>query len=100
LEKVVLKPGEKWFIPLQEDDLTSIGIRVCTLNFELIKRFEWLRPAVYKILDTILGEKSFALDVDYVEIAQLPDNPEEEGMMQLSELRDFVAWKKAKSQSC
>lgn len=96
-EDVELKPSEMWFQPLEHpDNPAAIGIKVCARNYELVKDSEWLRPAVYKILDTILGEKSFALDIDYVAIDQLPDEPEEEGLIELSELPAFVVWKKSK----
>ncbi len=32
------------------------------------------------MLDTILGEKSFALNIAYVDTGLQPDEPEEEGM--------------------
>lgn len=73
-EDVELKTREMWFVPLEyPDNPAAIGIKVLTRNFELVKDSEWLRPAVYKILDTILGEKSFALDIEHVAIDQLPD---------------------------
>lgn len=96
-EDVELKPREMWFEPLEHpDNPATIGIKVCTKNFELVEDSEWLRPAVCKILDTILGEKSFALDVEHVAIDQLPDEPEEQGLIQLSELPAFIRWKKSK----
>ena len=49
---------------------------------------------MYKILDVLLGEKSAATDIDYIAFDQLPDNPEEEGMIELAELPDYIAWKK------
>jgi hypothetical protein len=96
-EDVELKPSEMWFEPLEHpNNAAAIGIKVCTRNFELVKASEWLRPAVHKILDTILGEKTFALDIEHVAIDQLPDEPEEEGLIQLSQLAAFVRWKKSK----
>jgi hypothetical protein len=52
-----------------------IGVRVCTPNYKEIKDSKWLKAAVYKALDTILGEKSFALDMAYIDIGDLPENP-------------------------
>jgi hypothetical protein len=96
-EDVELKPSEMWFLPLElMDKPKAIGIKVCTGNYELVKNSKWLRPAVYKVLDTILGEKSFALDIDHVSLGELPDEPEENGFIELSELMAFVGWKKSK----
>ena len=95
-EDVELKPSEMWFEPLEHpNNPVAIGIKVCTRNFELVKDSEWLRPAVHKMLDTILGEKSFALDIEHVAIDQLPDEPAEEGLIELSELPAFIRWKKS-----
>jgi hypothetical protein len=91
-EGVILKPEEMWFQPLiHQDDPSAIGLNICTRNYELVKNNEFFEPAVYKILDTILGEKVSALDVDYVSFGQLPDDPEDEGMLELSLLPDYIA---------
>lgn len=96
-EDVVLKPSEMWFEPLEHPNIpAAIGIKICTRNYELVKDSEWLRPAVYKVLDTILGEKSFALDIEHVAIDQLPDEPDEEGLIELSGLPTYIEWKKSK----
>jgi hypothetical protein len=96
-EEVELKPSEMWFEPLEHPDYpAAIGIKVFTRNYELVKDSEWLRPAVYKILDTILGEKSFAIDIEHVAIDQLPDGPDEEGLIELSALPTYIEWKKSK----
>ena len=96
-EDVELKPIDMWFLPMDsKSNPKSIGIRVCLPNYEEVKDSKWMQPAVYKVLDTVLGEKSFALDVDYVDIGQLPDNPEKQGMIELKELAAFIRWKKKK----
>jgi len=96
-EDVELKPLEIWFLPLNStSEPKSIGFRVCIPNYNTIKDSEWLDAAVYRMLDTVLGEKSFALDVDFIEIDGLPDEPEKKGMMELKDLPAFLKWKKAK----
>lgn len=94
-EDLILKPDEIWFLPLKNSDTPPLlGLRICLKDFELLQHDDWLEPAVYKMLDTILGEKSFAIDVHHIEINQLPDNPEEKGLMKLSDLQDYVKWYK------
>jgi hypothetical protein len=96
-EGVELTRSELWFMPLDSKaNPSSIGIRICVPNYEILKTNDWLENAVYKMVDTILGEKSFALDIDYLNIAELPDNPEENGMIELVELPAFIKWKKKK----
>jgi len=96
-EDVELRPLEIYFLPLDnKNNPKSIGLRVCLPNYEQVKESNWLKAAVYKVLDHVLGEKVFALDIDYIEIKALPDKPEERGMMELADLPRFIKWKKAK----
>ena len=41
---------------------------------------------LYKMLDSILGEKSFALDIQCMHVELQPDDPEVEGMYKILEL--------------
>ncbi len=96
-EDIELIPSEMWFLPLENPKSPYlIAIRICTDNFLQIKDNESLEPALYKMLDIVLGEKSFALDVNYIEIDDLPENPIAEGLIQLSELPAYVDWHKNK----
>lgn len=95
-EDVVLKADDIWFLPLK--DLAHpeiVAIKICTPYYDRLKDYEWLRPAMYKILENILGEKSFALDLQYVDIGELPPMPSEEGLMQIAQLPKYIDWKKA-----
>jgi hypothetical protein len=49
---------------------------------------------LYKMLDSILGEKSFALDIQYMDVELQPDDPEIEGMYQILELPEYIEWRK------
>lgn len=96
-EDVVLKPLEVWFLPLNSSsNPTSIGIRVCLPNYDEAKNSQWLEAAVFRMLEVVLGEKVFALDIEYVEIDSLSTIPEDHGMMELKDLPAFVKWKKVK----
>jgi hypothetical protein len=96
-EGVELKSNEMWFLPLENKNKpSSIGITVCMPNYDLVKESEWFEASVYKVLDTVLGEKSFALDIDYVGYDKLPDDPAEKGMIELLELPAYIKWKKSK----
>ncbi len=96
-EDVELKPSEMWFLPLESASRPkSIGIKICAPNYDAVKESKWFKSAVFKVLDTVLGEKSFAMDIDHVDFGLLPRNPEEQGMIELTELPAFVKWKKAK----
>ena len=96
-EGVEITRSDLWFIPLDSKvNHSSIGIRICVPNYEILKSKEWFGNSVYKLVDTVLGEKSFTLDIDYLDISELPDEPEENGMIELAELPAFIKWKKKK----
>lgn len=98
-EGLVLKPEEMWFMPLQnEKDAMAIGISIGLMNYELVHQHAYFNTAMHKILDVLLGEKSAAHDIHYLEFQQLPDVPGEEGMIQLSDLPDYINWKKSNNQ--
>jgi hypothetical protein len=79
-----------WFLPLINEKNNDLGIRICLKNYDLIKDNEILTTLLYKILDTILGEKSFALNIKYVDTALQPDDPAEEGMYPILELPEYI----------
>ena len=95
-EDVVLKASDIWFVPLKDRAHPEIvAIKVCTPHYDRLKEQEWLRPVMYKILESIIGEKSFALDLQYVDIGELPALPANEGLIQIAQLPKYIDWKKA-----
>jgi hypothetical protein len=94
-EGVVLASNEMYFLPLDHEDSPSlIGFRIGIKNYDQLKDNKWLQATVYKIIDTLVGEKAFALDIDYIEINELPENPKGEGMFELTGLPSYVEWHK------
>lgn len=88
-----------WFLPLSVKASNDLGIRIYLKNFDLFKDDEILTPFLYKMLDKILGEKAFALDVDYVDADLHPDNPEKLGMFPILELPKYIVLCKSDSAS-
>ena len=59
------------------------------------KRKREIQNAVLVILDTAIGERSAALDIDHIEVGRLPNDPDGEGYIHLPELPDYIAfWKR------
>jgi len=50
--------------------------------------------AVLVILDTGIGERSAALDIQHTEVTELPTDPASLGYIELPELADYIAWRK------
>ncbi|RYG25364.1 MAG: hypothetical protein EOO01_42765, partial [Chitinophagaceae bacterium] len=63
-----MNPTDMYFIPLNnKNDLNRVGLRVYIENYNSDIEDDFL-TATYLVLDNILGEKSNALDIGYVEI--------------------------------
>lgn len=92
-----LNTEDMWFLPLSNTSNQDLGIRVYFKNQDLIKDHKTLIPLLYKMLDTIVGEKSFALDIHYVDTALLPDDPEEQGLYPILELSNYIKWHKSQA---
>jgi len=96
-EGIRFDPSSMWFLPLENPTRPSdFGMLVGVPNFSTeIKR--QIGNAVAIILDTGLGERAAALDIQHVEVSDLPDNPEDAGYIELHELADYIKWRKRKN---
>lgn len=72
---ITLRISEMYFIPLENPNkLTDLGIRVLLKNYIVHKDNPRLREAVYFLIENLIGEKSFANDIAFIEIGQLGGN--------------------------
>lgn len=93
-EGLELDPNNLWFLPLKNtEEPDSIGLRVGFQNFNSDKEKLYI-SAIYIILDSVLGERSNAEDMGYIEVGLLPDQPADKGYIELVKLPAFIAWKK------
>ena len=64
-----------YFISLENPNQpTDLGIKVLLKNYIVHKDNPRLREAVYILIEHLIGEKSFANDIAFIEIAQLEGN--------------------------
>ena len=74
---ITLRISEMYFIPLENPNKpTDIGIRVFLKNFIVHKYNPRLREAVYVHIEHLIGEKAFANDIAFIQIAQLEGDDE------------------------
>jgi hypothetical protein len=72
---IKLKISEMYFIPLENSEKpTDLGIKVLLKNYIVHKDNPRLREAVYVHIEHLIGEKYFANDIAFIEIAQLKIN--------------------------
>ena len=93
-EGLELDSSEMYFLPLQnQENPDLIGIILAIPEYDPDDKERFL-GAAYQMLDTIIGEKSTTEDIYYLDIDDIPENPQEEGYLQLSELRRYIDWHK------
>jgi hypothetical protein len=72
---ISLKISEMYFEPLENlEKPTDLGIRILLKNYIIHKENPRLREAVYTHIEHLVGEKSFANDIAFIEIEQLTTN--------------------------
>jgi hypothetical protein len=55
--------------------------------------------ALWKLLDTALGERVVAEEIAHVEVVDLPSTPERHGYLPLNRLDEFLAWRRTRTPS-
>ena len=89
-------PRSMWFLPLESSsNPMASGLRVGVSGFDHVEE-RITKNAVLVILDTALGERSAASDIQHMEVAALPPKPEDQGYIKLTELADYIEWRKRK----
>jgi hypothetical protein len=97
-EGMRFEPRAMWFLPLTNNSRPwDLGIRVGIPDLSPSEKRR-AGNAVAIILDTALGERVAAMDIQYIEVSPLPESPESEGYMELRELPAYIRWRKLKRQ--
>jgi hypothetical protein len=90
----IFDPNEITFIPLEtKQDPKAVGIQVCFPEFSDEEKDLFIQ-GTYLMIDSIIGEKSVAQDIDYLTVIKTPDNISEIDTLKLSELDQFIKDKK------
>ncbi len=87
-------PKEIEFIPLDnEEDPKAIGIEVFYSDFTEEESDVFI-AGTYLMIDSIIGERSTTLDIDYLNVCYTPADIDEIFTMKISELQNFIIKKK------
>lgn len=88
-QEITLKASEITFLPLDYHEVTQkFDIVVFLKNYNLYCDTKTLQQAIFIIIQDILGEKSLYQNINFVQLAQVPDN--KEGLIKLYELHQYL----------
>jgi len=78
-----------YFTPLENPNKpTDLGIKVLLKNYIVHKDNPRLREAVYVQIEHLIGEKSFANDIAFIEIGQWEGD--DENQIELYNLKSYI----------
>jgi len=88
---ISLKISEMYFTAIENlDKPTDLGIRIYLKNYIIHKGNPKLRETVYTLTEHLLGEKSFANDIAFIEIEQLTSEMNDIELLDLYNLADYI----------
>lgn len=86
---ITLRISEMYFIPLENPNKpTDLGIKVLLKNYIVHKDTTRLREAVFVQIEHLIGEKSFANDIAFIEIGQWEGD--DENQIELYNLKSYI----------
>jgi hypothetical protein len=95
-EGVILDPASMWFMPLtNERHPDHFGMIVYLKNYTERHKAIFM-AGVFKVLDAILGEKTTAEQLQYLDVSKSPRSPKKKGLIELMELPQYIAWRAKK----
>ncbi len=90
-EDLIFDPDDTIFIPLvNEEDPFAVGIEVCYDEYSKDRHEDWL-IGTFMMLDTVIGEQSTALDIDYVAVKKTPKDIEKLEYHYISDIGEYIA---------
>lgn len=92
-ENYVLNSKDLWFIPMEneEDDIEEkIGLEIAIKGYN--EEDEDQLIAVYSLIEAMIGEYDCTTLLGYFELCEMPESPELDGFIPLTELPEYIDW--------
>lgn len=90
---VSLNAEDLWFMPLEnKKNPDSLGIRVFIPGYQTERREDFLY-VTHQLLDVLLGEKVYALNVHHVDLDEFVDGASNKGLIELTKLLQYIQWR-------
>ena len=93
---IELDPETMYFDPLESKSSQKIGLRIYVENYESIHNESFLSAATI-LVNSVIGEKSCAMDIGYIEVASMQSISDKEELIEFTKLPRYVKWKKSKA---
>jgi hypothetical protein len=91
---ISLDVSKMWFMPTKSSDNPSeLGIVLAFPNADFVLEHQSIDTA-YTILEVGIGERACSLDIAHVAIDDMPEDPADEGYLEISRLTDYIAFHK------
>lgn len=88
---ISLRISDMYFAPIENlEKPTDLGIRIFLKSYIIHKENPRLREAVYTQIEHLIGEKSFANDIAFIEIEQLTSTINDVELLDLYNLADCI----------
>ena len=93
-EGIDFDPAEMWFLPLDSaEQPEGLGLRIGFVGLDSMD-YDQASSAVVMVLDSGLGERAAAKELQHIELVELPEDPQDAGYIPLAELADYITWRK------
>lgn len=92
-ENYVFNSKDLWFIPMEneEDDIEEkIGLEIAIKGWN--EEDEDQLIAVYSLIEAMIGEYDCTTLLGYFELCEMPESPELDGFIPLTELPEYIDW--------
>jgi hypothetical protein len=87
--EITLKASELTFLPLEYHEIShKLDIVVFLKNYNVYCDTKTLQQAIFIIMQDIVGEKSLYQNINFIQLAQAPDN--KEGLIKLYDLQLYI----------
>ena len=93
-EDLTVEPATMWFQPLENEEAAhELGLKIAIPEFSEQLEETFFHAAAI-VIDTGLGERAAAKEIHYIEVCEVPRDPEGEGFVPLVELPEFMEWRR------
>jgi hypothetical protein len=92
-----IDPRKTWFMPLENKKRPELfGVRLFIDDYSDSTKKDFLNVA-YLALDSLLGEKANAINIQHLEVTKLIGDPIEKGLLSLTQLPSYIKKRKLAS---